>query len=264
MHEVMHGHQLHRGDAQAGEVIDRGRMGQAGVRPAQRLRDARVPQGEALDVGLVDDRLRLGHVRAGVVAPVEIVGHDDRARHVGGAVALLHAQRVPTARGRGWSRSSAARRRWRGHRDRAAACAGCSAVPTPGPRARGRGSHSAGPGPRPAGSRARCSRSSAAARRGSPGRRRRRGRARRARRRARRPRSWCRLHRRSRRADRPRRSSAWSAGWLGGSGSACGRDGSVLGNGRPGSQRRARSGERCDGGRHWTRTSDLLHVKQVL
>ena len=62
--ELVDRHQLDRGDAELGQVVgDRG-VGQAGVRAAQLLGDVGVQLGQPLDVGLVDDRLVVGDVRA--------------------------------------------------------------------------------------------------------------------------------------------------------------------------------------------------------
>ena len=53
--ELVHRHQLDRGDAELGQVLgDRG-VREAGVRAAQLLGDVGVQLGQALDVGLVDD-----------------------------------------------------------------------------------------------------------------------------------------------------------------------------------------------------------------
>ena len=57
VHEVVDRLQLDGGDAEAQQVVDRCRMGQAGIGASQRLRHRRVGGGEALDVQLVDDRL---------------------------------------------------------------------------------------------------------------------------------------------------------------------------------------------------------------
>ena len=61
--ELVHRHQLDRGDADLLQVLDDGRVRQAGVRPAVLLRDLRVELGEPLDVRLVDDRPVVGRVR---------------------------------------------------------------------------------------------------------------------------------------------------------------------------------------------------------
>ena len=87
------GQQLDRRDAQVQEVLDGCRMRQAGEGAADRLGHARVTPREALEVSLIDDRLVVGHPRACLVAPVELVTHDDRARHRCRAVEV-----VPLAR----------------------------------------------------------------------------------------------------------------------------------------------------------------------
>ena len=55
--EVVHRHQLDRGDAERLEVLDDHRVRDAGVGAAQLLRDVGVRLGQALDVRLVDDRV---------------------------------------------------------------------------------------------------------------------------------------------------------------------------------------------------------------
>ena len=54
----MHRQQLDGGHPQVDQVLDHGRVGQAGVRAAQVLGHRRVQPGEALDVQLVDHALR--------------------------------------------------------------------------------------------------------------------------------------------------------------------------------------------------------------
>ena len=78
---MVHGHQLHRGGADPREMLDGGGMRQAGVRAAQRLGDVRVALGEALDVQLVDDRVRPRRVGAAVIAPWKRLVDDHAARH---------------------------------------------------------------------------------------------------------------------------------------------------------------------------------------
>ena len=57
-HVLVHGQQLDGGDAQVEQVRDGGLVGQAGVGPAQLRGNVRVAHGEALDVDLVEDRVR--------------------------------------------------------------------------------------------------------------------------------------------------------------------------------------------------------------
>ncbi len=92
MDEVVHRQQLHRGHAEVRQVFDGGGMGQSRVGAAEFLGHRGMAHGEALDVRLVEDRLRLRHERSGIVAPVEIRAHDDRAWHVGGTVLGLLAE----------------------------------------------------------------------------------------------------------------------------------------------------------------------------
>ena len=51
--ELMDRHQFHRGDAQAGQVLDHGRMRQAGVGTPQVLGDLRVAHGDPFDMALI-------------------------------------------------------------------------------------------------------------------------------------------------------------------------------------------------------------------
>ena len=60
MDELVHGQQLHGGDAQIGQVTGHRRLSQAGVGAAELLGYVRVPPGEALYMGLVDDGLVQG------------------------------------------------------------------------------------------------------------------------------------------------------------------------------------------------------------
>jgi hypothetical protein len=50
--------QLHRGDAELLQMLDHGRGGEAGVGAAELLRDLGMALREALDVELVDERVR--------------------------------------------------------------------------------------------------------------------------------------------------------------------------------------------------------------
>ena len=88
-HEVVDGHELHRGDAQADQVVDHGGAGQAGVGAPQPGRDIGMEGGEALHVQLVDHRLVPRGAGVGVVPPREEgVGHH-RPGDVGGGVPLV-------------------------------------------------------------------------------------------------------------------------------------------------------------------------------
>ena len=84
--ERVHGEELDRGHPQPLEMGDGVGMGHSGIRPAQRLRDAGTLLGEVDDVGLVDDRLTAADLQGLVTLPVELVTHDDRARHRGRTV----------------------------------------------------------------------------------------------------------------------------------------------------------------------------------
>ena len=86
--EVVHRQQLDRGDAEVDQVLDHRRVGQPGVRPAQVLRHRRVQPGEALDVQLVDDRLRHRR-RAGDRLGRRGVADHDAQRHGGERVRVV-------------------------------------------------------------------------------------------------------------------------------------------------------------------------------
>ena len=130
--ELVHRHQLDRGDAEPGQVVDDRRVREAGVRAALLLRDVRVQLGQALDVGLVDDRLVVGDVEAAVALPVEERVDDHAVHHV----RRRSRRRCASPRRRSCSRTatgpSRCRRRSPWRRGRAAACSGCSAAPAPG------------------------------------------------------------------------------------------------------------------------------------
>ena len=69
--ELVHGHELHRGDPEPLQVRDDGRVRKPGVGPALGRRDVRMTQGQPAHVGLVDDRLVVRDLRSPVAAPVE-------------------------------------------------------------------------------------------------------------------------------------------------------------------------------------------------
>ena len=79
---LVHRQQLHRGHAEAGQVLDRGLMPQPGVAAAQLLRYRRMPHREPLDVHLVEDGLRVVAPRWRVVPPVERLVDRQAERHV--------------------------------------------------------------------------------------------------------------------------------------------------------------------------------------
>ncbi len=90
------GQKLDHGDAEAGQVADRGRMAEAGEGAALRLRNIGIELGEAADMQLVDHLI--GERRCGS-EPVRGGERpaDDALRHDGGAVALV-GRRAETAR----------------------------------------------------------------------------------------------------------------------------------------------------------------------
>ena len=98
VHQVLVGdklvdrHELHRRDAQGPQVLDHRGAGQARVGPPPLRWDIRVPHGEALDVGLIDDRVVPGDPRRPILAPVERRIDDHALRNSGGAVAVVLAE----------------------------------------------------------------------------------------------------------------------------------------------------------------------------
>ena len=72
--ELVHRHQLDRGDAERLQVLDDRRVGEGGVGAAHLLGDVRVRLGEALDVRLVDDGLGVRVAAAGGRRPSRRTG----------------------------------------------------------------------------------------------------------------------------------------------------------------------------------------------
>ena len=93
--ELVHRHQLDRGDAEPLQVRDHRRVGQAQVGAALLVGDDRVLPGQAADVRLVDDGLVVGDARRPVQVPVEVRVHHDRARDVRRGVGVVPPVRVP-------------------------------------------------------------------------------------------------------------------------------------------------------------------------
>ena len=76
--ELLDRHQFDRGDPELLEVFDDRRVGHSGIGSSQFLGDVRVAHRHALDVGLVDDGLRVVVPRPVVALPVEEWVDDDR------------------------------------------------------------------------------------------------------------------------------------------------------------------------------------------
>ena len=92
--ELVHRHQLDRGDAQPLQVRDDRRVGQAQVGPALLLGHDRMLLGQPADVRLVDDGLVVRGPRRPVQAPVEVRVDHHRARHVRRGVGVVAPVRV--------------------------------------------------------------------------------------------------------------------------------------------------------------------------
>ena len=100
MDELVHGHELDGGDAEAEQVLDDRRLRQAEVGAPLVGREVGVTGGEALHVQLVHDRLVPRGARRPVVHPVEVRVGDDAFGHARGAVAVVG--RIGVAAHRVW------------------------------------------------------------------------------------------------------------------------------------------------------------------
>ena len=89
LHDLVHREQLHRRDAERGQVLDGRVGGEAGVGAAQILAHAGMPLREALDVQLVDDGLVPRGLERPVALPVEAGVDDDAAGHRDRVVGLV-------------------------------------------------------------------------------------------------------------------------------------------------------------------------------
>ena len=97
--ELMDRHQLHRGDAQAAQVLDHGRMRQAGVGTPQFRRDLRTAHAESFDMALIQHGLVPGDPQRAVITPLKPGVDDHRPGNEGRAVrvvadAIVSAERV--------------------------------------------------------------------------------------------------------------------------------------------------------------------------
>ncbi len=89
--ELVHRHQFDRGDAELGEVLDHGRVGDARVGAADLLGDPGVQFGQALHMGLVEHRAVVVGAGRPVGAPVEVRVDHHRVHGVGGRVEVVAA-----------------------------------------------------------------------------------------------------------------------------------------------------------------------------
>jgi len=96
-HELVNRHELDRGDTQALQVTDHGRVGQPRVGALQVRRYLRMAPRQAADVDLVDDRVDVRDLRVPVVPPVEGLVHYDRTDRVWRAVRRAGPQRGEAA-----------------------------------------------------------------------------------------------------------------------------------------------------------------------
>ena len=92
--ELMAGHKLDGGDAQALEVVDDDGVRDSRVGSPNLLRNVRVRHGHAAHVGLVNDRVVVAVLRRPVVPPVEERVDDHRDHCVGRGIELASLGRV--------------------------------------------------------------------------------------------------------------------------------------------------------------------------
>ena len=153
MHELVDREELNRGHAESLEVFHRSWMRQSGVRAAERVRDAGVALREALDVDLVEDRVRHRPTGRAVCCPSRSRPETSNDRwNVGAESVPSGAIRVIS----GVPEHGGIPLHLAGHRAgirvQQAAWPGYSEYPRPDPTGRERGSRSAGLLSRPAGS----------------------------------------------------------------------------------------------------------------
>jgi len=98
VHELVDRQELHGRDTERLQVLNRFRIREAGVGPAQVLWDAWMPLREALDVNFVDNSLMQSAAQRPVALPVEGVIDDDRSGHVRRAVAIVALEIVAAER----------------------------------------------------------------------------------------------------------------------------------------------------------------------
>ena len=89
---LVDGEELHRRDAERGQVLDDGGVREAGVGAAELGRELGVELGQPADVGLIDDGAAPRDVGRRVAAPVERVVDDHGFGRAGGAVALIDGE----------------------------------------------------------------------------------------------------------------------------------------------------------------------------
>ena len=93
VHELVHRHQLHRGDTEGLQMVEHRLAAQAEVGAPDLRRDVGVGRADALHVGLVDDRVVPRGAGMAIVGPVEEradhhrLGHE-RSRVAGGGLAV--------------------------------------------------------------------------------------------------------------------------------------------------------------------------------
>ena len=92
-HELVHRHELDRGDTQALQIVDHDRVGQPCIGAPQLRRHLRMGPGQAAYMDLVDDRVRVRDLRGPVPLPVEGRIYYDRTDRVWRAVRRARSQR---------------------------------------------------------------------------------------------------------------------------------------------------------------------------
>ena len=96
-HELVHGQQLERRDAETLEVLDHRVAGEPQVRPAQLRRHVGVPLRHPLYVALVDHGAVVGDVERSVVLPGEGVVDHDALRHAARRIVRIGNELLPAA-----------------------------------------------------------------------------------------------------------------------------------------------------------------------
>ncbi len=88
--ELMNGQQLYRGDTEMPEILDAGRMREAGIGAAKVFGDVGIANAEPFYMRLVDHRIGQRCLRSGIVRPVEGIVNYDRLGYAERAVLVVN------------------------------------------------------------------------------------------------------------------------------------------------------------------------------
>lgn len=94
MHELVHRHQLDRGNAESLQVLDHGRMRQAREGAAFLHGHLGVEHGHAFDMGFVDERVAVRDPQGAVALPVEERADHHRPHRRAGRIACIQRERI--------------------------------------------------------------------------------------------------------------------------------------------------------------------------